>query len=203
MLRSPRLLCVCLLFLAFLLLGCPKKVTLPPITTPPVRNPVTTLLETFSDVENFQSKASIRVERVTKRERMNFLLNGVVLYQRPDKLRILGYHPLGMGVFDALYRGGEFFLLSPIEKKAYAGKVSEFEELIEEAEVQISTDKTPGSRIPDLIRIGVLKLGTRADIKLKDISVNASLPEDSFQWSLPEGVQVIPVAELIKQHPPY
>ena len=75
---------------------------------------------------------------------MNFLLNGFVLYQKPDQLRILGYpFPLGMGLFDALYRNGEFFLLIPFQKRAYTGEVSEFEDLIEKAgPIEISFEKT-------------------------------------------------------------
>ncbi len=188
--------------LSLLLFGCPKKVVImPPIQVPPVKNPVNTLLEAFSDAENFQSKASIRIEALRNGQRVNFLLNGTVLYEKPDKLRILGYHPLGMGVFDALYRGGEFFLLSPFEKKAYTGEILDFEDLIEKVGVRISTEKTPGIMVPTLIRIGVEEPETRVDLRLKEIEVNSSLPEDTFRWWVPEGVDVIPLAQLLKKKP--
>ena len=188
--------------LSLLLFGCPKKVVImPPIQTPPVKNPVNTLLEAFSDAENFQSRASIRVEAVRDGQRVNFLLNGTVLYEKPDKLRILGYHPLGMGVFDALYRGGEFFLLSPIEKKAYTGEILDFEDLIEKVGVRISTEKTPGIMVPTLIRIGVEEPETRVDLRLKEIEVNSSLPDDTFRWWVPEGVDVMPLVQLLKKKP--
>jgi hypothetical protein len=132
---------------------------------------------------------------------VNFLLNGTVLYEKPDKLRILGYHPLGMGVFDALYRGGEFFLLSPFEKKAYTGEILDFEDLIEKVGVRISTEKTPGIMVPTLIRIGVEEPETRVDLRLKEIEVNSSLPDDTFRWSVPEGVDVMPLAQLLKKKP--
>jgi hypothetical protein len=188
--------------LSLLLFGCPKKVVImPPIQVPPVKNPVNTLLEAFSDAENFQSKASIRIEALRNGQRVNFLLNGTVLYEKPDKLRILGYHPLGMGVFDALYRGGEFFLLSPFEKKAYTGEILDFEDLIEKVGVRISTEKTPGIMVPTLIRIGVEEPETRVDLRLKEIEVNSSLPDDTFRWSVPEGVDVMPLAQLLKKKP--
>jgi hypothetical protein len=188
--------------LSLLLFGCPKKVIImPPIQVPPVKNPVNTLLEAFSDAENFQSKASIRIEALRNGQRVNFLLNGTVLYEKPDKLRILGYHPLGMGVFDALYRGGEFFLLSPFEKKAYTGEILDFEDLIEKVGVRISTEKTPGIMVPTLIRIGVEEPETRVDLRLKEIEVNSSLPDDTFRWSVPEGVDVMPLAQLLKKKP--
>ena len=194
MIRFPRLFMAGFFLLSLLLSGCPKKVIImPPFQAPPVKNPVNALLEAFSDAENFQSKASIRVETLSNDQRMNFLLNGTVLYEKPDKLRILGYHPLGMGVFDALYRGGEFFLLSPIEKKAYTGEILDFEDLIEKVGVRISTEKTPGIMIPTLVRIGIDEPETRVDLRLKEIEVNSSLPEDTFRWLVPEGVDVIAV----------
>ena len=188
-----------LLFLALFLSGCPKQVArIPSIEAPSAENPMAKLLGAFSAVESLQAKASIRVETVRMGEEMNFLLNGLLLYQRPDKLRILGYHPLGMGLFDALYRNGEFFLLSPLQKRVYTGEISEFEDLIEKAGIRISTEKAEGSEIPNRIRIEAVEKKTRVELKLKEISVNSSLPEDSFEWVEPEGVEVQPLAKLLK-----
>ena len=92
-----------LLLLVLFLPGCTKKmVRVPSIEAPSPENPMVRLLEAFSTVESLQAKASIRVETVRMGEEMNFLLNGFVLYQSPDKLRILGYLPFGTGLFDAL-----------------------------------------------------------------------------------------------------
>jgi len=188
-----------LLFLALFLSGCPKKVArIPSIEAPSAENPMAKLLGAFSAVESLQAKASIRVETVRMGEEMNFLLNGFLLYQRPDKLRILGYHPLGMGLFDALYRNGEFFLLSPLQKRVYTGEISEFEDLIEKAGIRISTEKAEGSEIPNRIRIEAVEKKTRVELKLKEISVNSSLPGDSFEWVEPEGVEVQPLTKLLK-----
>jgi len=187
------------LFLALFLSGCPKQVArIPSIEAPSAENPMAKLLGAFSAVESLQAKASIRVETVRMGEEMIFLLNGFLLYQRPDKLRILGYHPLGMGLFDALYRNGEFFLLSPLQKRVYTGEISEFEDLIEKAGIRISTEKAEGSEIPNRIRIEAVEKKTRVELKLKEISVNSLLPEDSFEWVEPEGVEVQPLAKLLK-----
>ena len=188
-----------LLLLVLFLPGCAKKIVrVPSIEAPSAENPMVKLLEAFSAVESFQAKASIRVETVRMGEEMNFLLNGFVLYERPDKLRILGYHPFGMGLFDALYRNGEFFLLSPLQKRVYTGEISEFGNLIEKAGIRISTEKAEGSEIPNRIRIEAVEKQTRVEIKLKEISVNSSLPEDSFEWAVPEGVEVQPLTKLLK-----
>ncbi len=193
------LVCIGVLILSLFLSGCPKKVArIPPIEAPPVRDPIAKLFETLSSVESLQAKASVRIDTVRKGEEFRFLLNGIVYYEKPDKLRILGYHPFGMGVFDALYRGGEFVLFSPMQNRAYTGEISEFKDLIAKADVRISTEKPEGSEVPDRIRIEMPEKETLLDMKLKDISVNQPLPEDTFDWSPPEGVEVRPLAQFLK-----
>jgi outer membrane lipoprotein-sorting protein len=199
MIRKHRCLIIGFFLLGFILSGCPKKIPEPVIEKPPFENPVVKLLEAFSSAESLQAKASIRIETMRMGEGMNFLLNGYVLYQKPDKLRILGYHPLGMGLFDALYLNGEFFLLIPIQKSAYTGEVSQFEDLIEKAgAIQISSEKSEGSDIPNRIRIDVVEKETHIELRLKEISINSSLPEDAFEWAVPAGVEVRPLANLLK-----
>lgn len=185
--------------LALFLPGCTKKmVRAPSIEAPSPENPMVKLLEAFSTVESLQAKASIRVDTVRMGEEMNLLLNGYVLYKRPDQLRVLGYLPFGTGLFDALYKNGEFFLLSPLQKRAYIGEILEFEGQIEKAGIQISTEKAEGSEIPNRVLIEAMEKQIRVDLKLKEISVNSSLPEDSFDWAVPEGVEVQPLAKLLK-----
>ena len=188
------------LFLMLLFLsGCPKKLAkIPSIEAPTAKDPVARFLESFSPAESLQAKASIRLDTVRRGEELRFLLNGVVLYEKPDKLRILGYHPFGMGVFDVLYRGGEFLLFSPLQNRAYTGEVSEFGDLISQANVKISAEKSEGSDVPDRIRIELPEKETRVDMKLKDISINRPLPADAFQWVAPEGVDVRPLAQFLK-----
>jgi outer membrane lipoprotein-sorting protein len=199
MIRRPWLLILSLFLMMFLLSGCPKKLAkIPSIEAPPVKDPVARFLESFSSAESLQAKASIRLDTVRKGEELKFLLNGVVLYEKPDKLRILGYHPFGMGVFDVLYRGGEFLLFSPLQNRAYTGEVSEFGDLISKANIKISAEKPEGSDIPDRIRIELPEKETRVDLKLKEISINQPLPADAFQWVAPEGVDVRPLAQFLK-----
>ena len=191
--------CILLIILSFFLSGCPKKVArIPSIEGPPVRDPVAKLFEALSSVESLQAKASIRIDTVRKGENFKFLLNGVFYYEKPDKLRILGYHPFGMGVFDALYRGGEFFLFSPLQNRAYTGEISEFGDLIAKANIRISAEKPEGSEVPDRIRIEMPAKETRLDMKLKEISVNQTLPEDTFEWAPPEGVETKPLSQFLK-----
>ncbi len=191
---------VLVLFLMVLLLsGCPKKIAkIPPVEVPPVRDPMAKLLEAFSSAESLQAKASIRVDTVRKGEELRFLLNGIVLYEKPDKLRILGYHPFGMGVFDALYRGGEFVLFSPLQNRAYTGEISEFGDLIARANIRISTERPEGSDVPDRIRIEMPEKETRLEVKLKEVVINQPLSTDAFQWVPPEGVEVKSLAQFLK-----
>jgi len=199
MVRKPWLMILSLFLMILFLSGCPKKVVkMPYIEAPPVKDPMAKLLEAFSSAESVQAKASIRLDTVRKGEELKFLLNGIVLYEKPDKLRILGYHPFGMGVFDALYRGGEFFLFSPMQNRAYTGEISEFGDLIAKANVRILTEKPEGHEIPNRIRIEMPEKETRLDVKLKEISVNQPLPKDTFQWVTPEGVEIKSLAQFLK-----
>jgi outer membrane lipoprotein-sorting protein len=156
------------------------------------------ILKAFSAADSLEAKASIRIDLTRSGRETKVGLNGVVLYQKPDRLRIFGYHPLGMGVFDALYKNGEFFLLSPLQKRAYTGEISEFDDLMEKAGIQVTTERPEGSQIPNRIQIELMEKETRVDLKLKDISLNPSLPEDSFEWVVPEGVEVRPLAQFLK-----
>ena len=198
MLRKPFLYILCLLLISIFLWGCPKKVEIVP-EKPPFVNPIAKLLDSFSSAESLQARASIRIDTIRNGEEMSFLLNGSLLYQNPDKLRLLGYHPLGMGLFDALYRNGEFFLLIPLQKRAYTGEVSQFEDLIEKAgEVRISSEKSEGSDIPNRIRIELVEKETRIELRLKETVANHPLPADTFQWSIPEGVEVRSIDKLLR-----
>ena len=191
---------ISLLFMGLFISGCPKRIPEPIPEKPFFGNPIVKILDAFSPAESLQSRVSIRIETVRNGEEMNFLLNGFLLYQKPDQLRILGYHPLGMGLFDALYRDGEFFLLIIPQKRAYTGEVSQFEDLIEKAgPIEVYSEKPQGSEIPNRIRIHVVEKETRIDLRLKEITINASLPADTFQWSVPEGVEVKPLAQLLKR----
>jgi outer membrane lipoprotein-sorting protein len=188
-----------LLFVLFLS-GCPKKVPEPELLKkPPVKNPMDQLMEAFSSAESLQARASIRIQTVRGGEEQGFLLNGILLYQRPDKLRLLGYLPFGMNLFDALYRNGEFLLFIPLQKRAYTGEVSQFEDLIDKAgTIQFSFEKSEGNDIPKRIQIEVMEKETRIELRLKEISINSTLPEESFEWTIPEGMEVIPLARLLK-----
>jgi len=197
--RKPWVVILTFFLLILLLSGCYKKVVrIPSIEVPPVGDPVAKLLEAFSSAESLQAKASIRIDTVRKGEELKFLLNGVVLYEKPDKIRILGYHPFGMGVFDVLYRGGEFVLFSPLQNRAYTGEISEYRDLIAKANIKISTEKPEGSEIPDRIRIEMPGKATRVDVKLKEIAVNPTLSQDAFQWDAPEDVEIKPLAQFLK-----
>lgn len=199
MVRKPYLYILCLLFLSLLLWGCPKKVEIIPPEKPSYENPIVKLLSTFSPAESLQARASIRIETVREGEEMNFLLNGFLLYQKPDQFRLLGYHPLGMGLFDALYRNGEFFLLIPPQRKAYTGALYQFEDMIEKAgEIRISSEKAEGSEIPSRIQIELVDKETRIDLRLKGVFLNSTLPEESFKWNVPEGVEVRSIERLLR-----
>jgi hypothetical protein len=187
--------------IALFLVGCPKRLPapLPPVEKPPFVNPIDRMLDVLSFAETLQAKASIRIDMVKDGEKQFYLLNGYVLYQKPDKLRILGYHPLGMGLFDALYRNGGFFLLIPLQKMAFTGEVIQFEDAMKKVgEIRVNSGKDEMRNIPNRIRIHIVEKEIEIDLRLKEIQVNQELPEDAFQWSLPEGVEERPLSRLLR-----
>ena len=191
-----------LLFLiGFLLAGCPKKPVAPPplLEKPPFVNPIEKVLEILNFADTLQAKAAVRIDMVRNGEKEFFLLNGVVLYQKPDMLRIFGYHPLGMGLFDALYHKGEFSLLLPLQKIAFIGEVYQFEDAMRKVgEIRITSGKNEMRNIPNRIRINLVEKEIEIDLRLKEILVNQDLSEDAFQWSLPEGVEARPLSRLLR-----
>jgi hypothetical protein len=190
-----------LVLIVLFITGCPKRplAPVPPVEKPPFVNPIDKVLEILSFAETLQAKASIRIDMVRDAEKQVFLLNGVVLYQGPDRLRILGYHPLGMGLFDALYRNGEFSLLLPLQKMAFTGEVSQFDDAMRKVgEIQITSGKNEMRNIPNRIWINIVEKQIEIDLRMKEIQVNQELPEDTFQWNLPEGVEVRPLSRLLR-----
>ena len=191
-----------LLLLGFLLTGCPKRppVPPPPVEKPPFVNPVERVLEILSFADTVQAKATLRLDLMVDGEKTYFLLNGFLLYRKPDHLRILGYHPLGMGLFDALYRNGEFILLIPLQKRVYTGEVFQFEDAMRRAgEIQITTSWNEKLHLPSRIRIHIVEKEVEIEIRMKEVQANQALPEDAFQWILPEGVEVRPLASLLRR----
>jgi outer membrane lipoprotein-sorting protein len=204
MIRRPLFPILGLIF-SLLLTGCPKKVIrVPPPEVPSVENPLAALVETFSAAETLQARASIRIDTLKNDEETTYRLQGNVFYQKPGMLRIYGYlpFPLPMDLFDALYREDQFFLLIPSEKRAYTGEVSDFKDLIRKADVRITTDKPEGNVVPDRIRIVIVDKKTTIDIRLKEVELDRPLTENIFQWTVPEGVEVRPLAQLMGGRPP-
>ena len=201
MIRKSSVLILAIFLFSLFLAGCPKRPPEPllPIEKPPYVNPLDKVVEILSFAESLQARASIRIDMVRDGEKMFFLLNGVVLYQRPDKLRIMGYHPLGMGLFDALYRNGEFFLLIPLQKRAFTGEVSQVDDSMKKVgEIRITSSKDEMRNIPNRVQINIVEKEIEIDLRLKEILVNQELPEDSFQWTLPDGVDVKPLSRLLR-----
>lgn len=195
-------LCLISVLLGVLFLGgCPKR---PPEIIQPEKpaqiNPIEKILREFSPVDSFQARTSIRVEVERGGDEVKLLLDGILLFQKPDRLRIIGYHPLGISVFDTLYQNNQLFIFIPIQKKAYEGSVSQFEDMIEKAgDIMITAQKEEDGDLPDQIIIEALDMGIRIWLRLKDKILNPVFHEETFKWSLPEGVEVRSIARFLRK----
>jgi outer membrane lipoprotein-sorting protein len=183
-----------------LLYGCPKK---PPEVLPPEKpsfvNPIEKFLKEFSSVDSFQARTSIRIETERGGEETNFLLNGILLFQRPNKLRVLGYHPLGMSIFDALYQNGQLLIFIPFQRRIYEGYDTQFDEIMEKAgEISVKAEREEGAELPSQIRIEALDIGARIWLRLKDISLNPVFSEETFRLDPPEGIEIRSIARLLR-----
>jgi len=189
------------ILLGILFSGCAKKIVRAPLVGPPVKDPIARLLESFSTADRLQAKTSIRIDTVQKGKEISYRLSGTVLFEKPQKLRILGYYPfpLAMDLFDALYREGELYLLIPHQKKAFTGALLEFNDLLEKTDIRISTESTDGAEVPNRIRIDLVEAETRIELRLREISMNAALPDGAFSWWVPDGVENIPLAWLLRR----
>jgi outer membrane lipoprotein-sorting protein len=197
--RKHGLLAVCVFFSVLFLTGCPRRVPEPVIEKKIVRNPLQQILDALSNAESLEAKMSIRIEAVRNGKKESFGLSGDLLYRKPTSLRLQGYLPWGTGLFDSLYRNGEFFLLIPFEKKAYTGELSEMEGLMDRAgSIQIAVEKNEANGIPRRIQIELVEKQARIDMKLRDVVINPELPEDSFDWVVPDGVEVRPLTRLLR-----
>lgn len=183
-----------------ILYGCPKsKIEIKPHDRPAFVNPFEKILMEFSKVDSFQSKTSIRIESERSGEEIKYLLDGIILFHKPDRLRILGFHPLGISIFDALYYEGQLLIFIPFQKKAYIGEISKLDEMMEKAgEIIVTSEKVQESEIPGQINIEAKEIGIRFFIKLKDISLNPDLSEETFAWNLPEGIEIRPISRLLR-----
>jgi len=201
MARRLGLLILGLILLGLFLPGCPKRPPEITVPIPPSVNPMERFLQAFAPAESLQAKASIRIDVVEKGERSRYSLSGDVFYQRPDRLRILGYtsFPMVISLFDAFYRDGEFFLLIPVQKRAYVGDVSDFQDVFKNAgEIEITSTRDETRNIPSRVRIVIAEKEVEIELRLKEVSMDRPLPQEAFEWTLPKGVEIRPLERLLR-----
>jgi outer membrane lipoprotein-sorting protein len=201
MTRRPGLFFIGLVVLALFLSGCPKRPPEVVVPVAPSANPMERFLQAFAPAESLQAKASIRIDIMEKGERSRYSLNGDVFYRKPDKLRILGYtsFPMVISLFDAFYRNGEFFLLVPVQNRAYIGEASRFQDLFDKAgAIEISSIRDEARDIPSRIRIVIPEKEVEIELRLKEVSVDRELPKNAFEWTLPNKVEIRPLERLLR-----
>jgi hypothetical protein len=141
---------------------------------------LTTTLRRYEGVNTLQSRLFVQLE--LKGE--YYILRGILLYERPDHLRLRLTTNLGGTVGEVIYTEGLLFLLLPSEEKIYQGWIDEGES--QKAKTLLLTmvysdyAEMEGRRFPTRIYGAGEGMEVWFDMKLKNPQVDLPLPQGAF-----------------------
>jgi hypothetical protein len=128
-----------------------------------------------------------------------YVLRGVLLYERPDRLRLQLASSLGGTVGEVIYDGGLVFILLPTKGRIYQGRIEEGEGQEEDSlfltMIYNDYEEMGGRRFPTRIYGEGDGMAVRFNVKLKDAQVDIVLPEGAFTPAT-AGWEVHPLSEL-------
>jgi hypothetical protein len=125
-----------------------------------------------------------------------YILQGVLLYEKPARLRLRLTTNLGGTVGEVIYNEGLLYILLPSEEKIFRGWLEEGEN--PQAEPLFLTmvySDMEGRGFPTRISGKGEEMGIRFDIKLKDPQTDIPLPQEAFFLPL-GGWEVHPLEDL-------
>jgi hypothetical protein len=128
-----------------------------------------------------------------------YVLKGVLLYERPDRLRLQLTSSLGGTVGEVIYDEGLVFILLPTKAKIYQGRIEEGKGQAGDplflTMVYDNYEEIGGRRFPTRIYGEGDGMAVRFNVKLKDAQVDIALPEGAFT-PVTAGWEVHPLSEL-------
>jgi hypothetical protein len=179
-----------------LAVGCaPKRIPEEKWERIPLSQVLPQTLRKYEGVNTLQSRLFVQLELRDE----YYVLQGVLLYERPARLRLRLNTNLGGTVGEVIFNEGRIFIILPSEGKIYRGWIEEGESPKGETyflTMAYSDDnKIEGLGFPTRISGEGEVMGIRFDMKLKDPQVNFPLPERAFV--LPKGEwEIHPLEDL-------
>jgi hypothetical protein len=128
-----------------------------------------------------------------------YVLRGILLYERPARLRLQLTSSLGNTVGEVIYNDGLLSILLPSKERIYQGRIEEEEggrgDVLFLTMVYNDYKEIGDRRFPTRIYGEGEEMGLRFNVKLKDPQVDCALPEGAFTPPAREW-EVHPLSEL-------
>jgi hypothetical protein len=176
--------------------GCvPKRIPEEKGERIPLSQVLSQTLRRYEGINTLQSRLFVQLDLRDE----YYVLQGVLLYERPARLRLRLTTNFGGTVGEVIYNEGMIFILLPSEGKIYQGWIEEGENPKAETLFLIMAfsddDETEGLGFPTRISGDGEGMGIRFDMKLKDPQVDLPLPKRAFSPPL-GGWEIHPLEDL-------
>jgi hypothetical protein len=189
--------CIIVICMLAVTAGCmPKRMPEEKGERIPLSQVLKTTLKRYEGINTLQSQLFVQLELRGE----YYILRGILLYERPARLRLRLTTNLGGTVGEVIYTEGLLFLLLPTEGKIYQGWIEE--ESSQRSETLYLTmiysnyaERAEGPTFPTRIYAQAEGMEVRFDMKLKNPQVDLPLPQGAF---LPPtaGWEIHPLEDL-------
>ena len=176
--------------------GCaPQRLPLEQGERIPLSQVLQQTLRHYEGINTLQTQLFIQLEMRDE----YYVLRGVLLYERPVRLRLQLTSSLGGTVGEVIYNEGLISILLPSKGRIYQGRIEEGEGKGGDALflIMIYSDyaEIGGRRFPTRIYVEGEEMSIRFNVRLRDPQVDVALPEGVF---IPPtaGWEVHPLSEL-------
>ena len=158
----------------------------------PISQVLTQTLMRYEGINTLQSRLFVHLDLRDE----YYILQGVLLYERPARLRLRLTTNVGGTVGEVIYDEGFLLILFPSEEKVFRGWLGEGENpQAEPLLLTMAYSDREGRGFPTRISGEGEEMGIRFDIKLKDPQVDLPLPQEAFSLP-PGGWEVHPLEDL-------
>ena len=158
----------------------------------PISQVLTQTLMRYEGINTLQSRLFVHLDLRDE----YYILQGVLLYERPARLRLRLTTNVGGTVGEVIYNEGLLLILFPSEETIFRGWLGEGENpQAEPLFLTMAYSDREGRGFPTRISGEGEEMGIRFDMKLKDPQVDLPLPQEAFSLP-PGGWEVHPLEDL-------